>query len=430
VKPAICAFLAIALGGLPLVAARAQGFGAIQAVRQRAEGIGQGPPGEPPPPGAFPPGPGPGPEGGPGYGVGAAAGAVDTTYVPANASMLVVIRPAQFFASPALQALPLDVLTMTARQQLGVDPGDVEEVIVFGDLMTQSGGMVVKFNKPFRASSIPQPLLTGVKLSEFNGKKYLQGMGPKAPSFYGPNNKTLLVAPDEILKQMVQSAAAPKTGPFFDRVNTAALGSDLYALVDLASFKPMLQLFAGGLMAKVPADKKALAEALLEGIAGAEINAHLTAKGPISVVLRFTDEAAAQKAEMAFAAANQAEGATAVEAPPGIEQASANPFSLIKSQFKERLKQKNQPQRNGAEITWFHIDAEDPLQPQLLPMLIGAAMRDEPVPDLKSLELGFAMPGMMPGGPPNGPPGVGLPPGSLPPGAPGVGPEGQPIPQN
>lgn len=432
-----CLVLAMWLGAAPISSTFAQGFGAIQAVRGAADRLGQGagsPQGEGVPPGTVPPGPGPGPEGGPGYGMSVAAGKLDTTYVPANASVLIVIRPAQIFASPAAQALPLDVLTAAARQQFGVDPTEVDEIVLFGDVLTQAHGMAVKFKNPFRAASIPQPLLAGVKLSEFNGKKYLQGMGPAVPSMYGPNNKTLLVAPDEMLKQIVQSAANPKAGPLIDRVRDVSSGSDLYALVDLTRIKPMLPMFAGAMLTKVPPDKKALAEAALEGITGAEINVNLTARGPISAVLRFADEAAAQKVEMAIAAMNQAEAAV-TEAQPVIEQGPPeNPLSQLKAQFKEKLKQKYQPQRNGADISFLHIEAEDPLQPQLLPMLIGAAMRDELDPGLKSLE-GFTIQGMIPG-----PPGVGAGPGvppagvppegaapgvAPPPGTPPAGPEGQ-----
>lgn len=426
-----CLILAMWLGTAPISSTYAQGFGAIQAVRGAADRLGQGagsPQGEGSPPGAVPPGPGPGPEGGSGYGAGIAAGKLDTTYVPGNAALLLIVRPAQFMAAPISQLLPLEAVTAAGRQSFGVDAAEIDEVIIFADVsnpLAPAGGAIVKFKNPFRASTLSPQVRPMVQLSEFNGKKYWQSSVPMLPSFYGPNNKTLLVAPDPVLRKMVETSAQPKNGPLLDRIREVPAGSDLYLAADIAPLRGLVQMG----QAQSPRPIPGWFKSFMDSASGLELNVNLVTRGPISLVVQCNDEPTAQQFEMMIAESKQALTAP----PPASEQPMPeNPIAQAMQQYTERMFQRFQPQRNGTNITLLNITADDPLQAQAFGIVAGAILGSQLGEGMKAMHGA----GPMPVGPtgaagPEGspPPGVapeGAPPGEVPPpGTPPAGPEGQ-----
>jgi hypothetical protein len=359
----LCIVLIFVMATAPSVSVVAQGFGAVQAVRQRVSGLEGGPEA---PPGESPPAPGPSSSEQP-ISPGAMAGKLDTRYVPSTASALLVIRPAQMITAPIAQMLPVEVASAAGRQYLGIDPVDVDEVVIFGDVsnpIAPAYGAAVKFNKPFRAVALPQNVRPMVQLAEFNGKKYLQSSHPLMPSFYGPDNKTLLLAPDTVLRKMVETSGQPKSGQLLDRVREVPAGSDLYLAVDVASLRGLVPMLMGQAHITMPPE----AMQMLESTAALELTLNLVSRGPVSLVIQCNDEAAAQQIEMFLAAAKQNMAA----APPGEQPAGDNPIAQAMTQFRERISQRFQPQRNGASITFLNITAEDPLQPQLFGMVVGA----------------------------------------------------------
>jgi hypothetical protein len=321
--------------------------------------------------------------------------------------------------SPAMQFLPTEVATAGGRQYLGVDPADVDEVVAFYDTsnpLVQAYGVTVKFNKPFRAVNIPQHARATATLSEFNGKKYLQCMTPPWPSFYGPNNKTLVMAPDAILRQIIPASTEPKTGPLLDRLRDVPAGSDVYAAVNVASLRGLLPIIMGSAGQAIPKE----VNALLEGITAAELTLNLATRGPISMVVHCNDEAAAQQLEMFLLAIRQNAVAPTPDAlrdvrgqplpgaeQPGAGQPGANDWiKQAMLQYQERMNQRYQPQRNGASVTLVRIEADDPIQPQLLGMVIGGLAG----PAMQAAQKSFGLPGgPNVAGPPAGPDGLAVP---------------------
>jgi hypothetical protein len=366
-------FLCLALAGAMVASpsAAALGQGAVQAVRGRVAGLQSDPAGAAPaeaPPAA--------PEGAPttpSLSSGPTAGKLDTTFVSANATMLVVLRPAQIMTSPVAQMLPIEAATAAGRQYLGVDPAEIDEVIMFGDAATQAYGIIFKFKNPFRATSIPQQFRMLAKLSELNGKKYLQSTHPIFPSFYGPNNKTLVVAPDAVMQQIVPASTQPKSGALIDRVREVPSGSDLYAAIDVASLRGAVPLFMGTMGKSLPPAAQQAVSILqpwLDQTAAMELTVNLVTRGPVAFVLHGNDEAAAQQLEtMMTAVTDKVNAATPGEQPPEID-----PFAQARTQYVERMKQRIRPQRNGTSVTWLRIESDDPLQPQLFGMVVGAAL--------------------------------------------------------
>jgi hypothetical protein len=365
----LCAILGLVMAIAPSVWAVAQGFGAVQAVRQRVSGLERGPEA---PPGEVPPAPGPGAPGQPGY-PGPTAGKLDTTYVSPTASALLVIRPAQLMASPMAQVFPIEVASAAGLKYLGIDPVDVEEALAFVDMsnpIAPAFGVTVKFTKPFRAAALPPGIRPNVKLSEFNGKKYLQSGHPLWPSFYGPNNKTMIVAPDVVLRQIVQSSGQPKSGALLDRVRDVPAGSDLYLAVEMASLRPLMQMGMAQAQAKAPPEAKQYMEAL-NLVAAAELTLNIVTPGPTSLVVHGNDEAAAQQLETVMQEVSKKYQGTAPEEQP----ASDDPVKQALARYKERMSRPFQSVRNGTIITCFQIDGQDPAQRQLTSVaVIGIAV--------------------------------------------------------
>lgn len=364
----LCVVLAIVTATAPSAAVIAQTNAAAQAVRGRVEGLG-GRPDETSSPRALGRAPGdttlladP------------TAGKIDTTYVTPQAIAVIVLRPAQIMAAPMAEMLPTEVASAAGLKYFGFDPADVDEIIAFVDPINPLGlpayGLTIKFNKPFRGSAIPQATRGHARLSELAGKKYLQSSQPMLPSFYGPNNKTLIIAPDATLRQLVESLDQPKTSPLLDRAAAVPAGNDLYAAVDVASLRPLIQLSLAGFQAQAPPETKPFLDAP-NLVAAVELMLNISAPAPMSLVVHGNDEAAAQQLETLMLAASK----TYRPAAESERAPSDDPIEQALAQYMERISQPFQPQRNGASLTCFYIDGQNQAQQQLMSVaVIGGAV--------------------------------------------------------
>jgi len=307
-----------------------------------------------------------------------AAGAIDTTFVSPGAAAVVVLRPAQLMSSPLAEMLPTEVATAAGLKYAGFDPADVDEVIAFGEMSPQgmpSYGLILKFNKPFKGSSIPQERRVHAQLGELNGKKYLQSQQPMLPSFYGPNNKTLVVAPDEALRQMVEAQGQSTTGPLLDRVRQAPAGSDLYIAVDIASLRPMTGPYLGMAKPQAPPDVQPFFD-VPNLLAALELTVNLSGPGPTSLVAHANDEAAAEQVMTLVADASQ-KYQTNLKAQLAEQAASEDPVERAFAQYADRVSSKwmtpFMPTREGASLTLFHTDGLNDSQKKMLIAGVGIA---------------------------------------------------------
>ncbi len=368
----ICIALSIAMAITPLSNVLAQTFGAQQAVRQRVQGLGGGEEFPPEnrldaPPTAEPDAALP---------AGAPAGRIDTTYVSPGAVAIVVLRPAQIMSSPMAEMLPTEVASAAGLKYLGIDPTDVDEAVAFVDMSNPKApptyGLSIKFNKPFRGSAIPAHARPYVQLSELAGRKYLQSGHPIWPSFYGPNNKTLVVAPDEVLRQMVESKEQSATGPILDRLGDVPAGSDLYAAIDTTSLRPLIQMGLAQAQAQVPPDFQQFLEAP-QLISAAELTVNISAPGPTSLIVHANDETAAGQLESLLADASR-KYQEKLKAQFAQQAASDDPVERAMAQYAERVSgnwtKSFMPTREGASLVLFRSQGEDNAQKQMVTMAV------------------------------------------------------------
>jgi hypothetical protein len=300
------------------------------------------------------------------------SGMIDTTYVSPTAIGIVVIRPAQILSAPIAELLPTEVLTAAGQQYLGFDPASIEELIVhFGqfNMLNPAAteiGVAIKFSSPFRAATIKREIRAHAQLSEFAGKRYLQSQIPSLPSFYGPDNRTLLIAPDAMLRRLIESKDQPKTGPIIDRLSTVPSGSDLYLAIELATLKPFIEmgLAQAKMSGKVPPQGEKLLE-LPKLLAAAELTLNLTGAGPMSLVVHATDEAAAEQIETVLRENSSSPGAS-----PVGRYAAEDPVAQAVSQYVERFSQPFRPQRSGTSVTLFRVEGQSAAQQQLASLTV------------------------------------------------------------
>ena len=301
---------------------------------------------------------------------------------------------------------------------LGFDAAEIEEIDGFVDAsnpMAPDYGATFKFKNPIRASSIPPEMRAHAQLAELGGKKYLRSAVPMRHSLYGPNNKTLVAATDPALRHLVENASQPKSGPMMDRLREVPSGSDLYVTVDLAALRPFIQmgLAQAQSMGKLPPEAKQSAE-MLNLVSGIELTLNVSAPGPTSLVVHFNDDATAQKAEaMAQENLQKLRASTQTEQPGG-----GDPIAQGMDRYKDRLLQLFQPQRSGSNVTFIHLDGQNPAQQQLVAAAIIGGTTAAILPAIKA-GWAAAMRAQAAPGPGVGPEG-GVPPGA--PGAPGAGP--------
>jgi hypothetical protein len=388
------------MAAAPSLSAFAQTNAAAMAVRQQVEGL-RGVPGSPEgPPGSSQPHGIPGQPGSPEM----AAGKLDTRFISPAATAVLVIRPSQLLASPIAQMFPVEVASAASQKHLGFDTAEMDEVTAFFENpMMPQYGVTFKFKNQIRATSIPVEMRSHVQLAELGGKKYLKSVNPMMWSLYGPNNKTLVVASDAKLQQMVQSAARPPSGPMLDRIREVPSGSDFYLAVDMTQLRPFIQM--GLQQAKVPPEAKPYVE-LVNLISAVELTLNASTPGPTSLVVHCNDDAAAQKFESAIQEAMQkARAAQQTEQPGG-----QSPFAQALAQYQDRITQPFQPQRNGTSVTWIHLDGQNPAHKEMLAVGLGFVVGTLMTPAIQAArKAAQAQAARNAGGPPGSPEAPGAP---------------------
>lgn len=303
-------------------------------------------------------------------------GKIDLTYVTPQAVALVAGRPHQVLTAPGAEMLPLEVVAAVGEQHLGFQPVDVVEftLIVEPPLAGPPGyTLALKFAKPFELAALKERLRTHTHPAELAGKSYLQSVDPMAPSFYMPDDTTLLVANEAALRRLVEQKDAEKSSPLIDRVRNLEVNYDLYALVDMATIRPMINPLIGVVVMqqgdKFPAEAKPFLDApnLVKAI---ELAATLSGPGPSSLIVYGENEAAAEKLA-AMVDQGLAQFAAQMKAEMAKTPPSDDPVQEAARQYTERLMggyvNLFRPVREGSDLIFFRTQGVgDPHQQQLV----------------------------------------------------------------
>ncbi len=220
----------------------------------------------------------------------------DLSYIVPEATVAGVVYPRRVLTDPAMEMLPLEVLSAAGIKEGGIDPMNVEQVtvMVVPPAPMPGFGIVMRFTKPYELKNILQKVTANAEEIQLDGRLYLKDTSPVAPSFFMPNDKTLLIANDDTMQKMLANHESPQMGPARKLMKSVDKSSDL-AIV--AAIEPMRALIEPLLnMQPVPPPFAGLKQ-LPELISAARLQIKATGGGSVSLALLGNDEADAEELE-------------------------------------------------------------------------------------------------------------------------------------
>jgi prepilin-type processing-associated H-X9-DG protein len=278
----------------------------------------------------------------------------DLGYVTPDATAAMIAYPRHVLTAPEMEMLPIEVLSAAAKKELGIDPVEIEQVILIAE--PPAGGpfqaaLVLHFTSPIGEGKILAPLWDCTIAAELDGKSYRRGKGPMDPSIFSPDPRTLLVGTDDLLRRMVANHANPQPGKMSQTLGKLQTQPDVCALVLVEPLRPLASMVLAHAPLPPPlVDLKKMPE--LTSYVAAKVN--LTGDGAASLVLRAQDEASADQIEQIFdsslTTARQmmaAEIAKQADSSDPVEQAMAK----YSKRMGERVLTLVRPVRKGTNFT-------------------------------------------------------------------------------
>ncbi|HEY4234561.1 MAG TPA: DUF1559 domain-containing protein [Lacipirellulaceae bacterium] len=223
-------------------------------------------------------------------------GKLDLTYVSPQAVIVAAIRPRQLLTSSATSLAPVEVASAAGIEYLGSDPADIDQVTIFSELFVggpPNYGIVVKFAHPFKMTSIPGRLSAHTQPGTLGDEPYLESTQPMLPSIYSPDSRTVVIAPDLLLRRLVNPTPGAATGKLIQRLANVPAGDDLYLACDVAAFRPLIAL--GLSQAKdIPPEAKPYLD-VPNLIESADLSFNLTHDALSQLIVHANDDASAEK---------------------------------------------------------------------------------------------------------------------------------------
>ena len=221
----------------------------------------------------------------------------DLAYITPEATFAAVTYPRRVLTAPEMEMLPIEVMSAAGKKELGIDPVDVESIMVIVEPPVAGPpgyGAVVRFCRPHQLDGLLMPLAKSTTEGELNGKSYRQAQSPMLPSLYMPDDQTLIVAEDSFLRNMLANHEAPAEGPLSKLFASTNTSSDLVAIVVLEPVRDMLSAMVAQAPVPPPFEGVKRIPSLLNA---AKVQASVTGRSSASLVLLAPDEAAAEELE-------------------------------------------------------------------------------------------------------------------------------------
>jgi type II secretory pathway pseudopilin PulG len=282
---------------------------------------------------------------------------IDLSYITPKAALAVVAHPKRVLADPAFELLPLEIFTAAGRRFLGFDPLEVEQIMLVAEAPSSippqgfpRAVVIVKLSKPFPKENVLRDLWHATTEGQLDGKSYRQAAGPMAVSIFRPDDRTLIVGADDMLRDMWANRANPQPGPLSRALGQIESPPDIAAI---ALVEPIRPLIAGPLaMAPVPppfVDVKKIPD-LLNSV---EVKANLTGDMAMSLTLKANDEAAAAQLEQVIDGLLSS-FRQAIAADLARQESSGNPMDQASAKYarrmSERMFQLIRPVRKGQSL--------------------------------------------------------------------------------
>ncbi|HEV3341576.1 MAG TPA: DUF1559 domain-containing protein [Pirellulales bacterium] len=326
---------------------------------------------------------------------------LDLTFISSRHVAAIVLHPQQLVGAPQVQAMPIEILEATLKQQAGIELNQVIEVVMLmGINMPPAPSSIVRFSRPCSQEAIVQALTAGEGDKIGDRPTYrVKGHDPLFVAF--PDDRTLLVGSNADLTDMLTAKGA--ASPLIDHLRALDAAETLSAVVVVDPIRPLLK----SVLAQLPPLPPQLQQfTLLADLLGA-IEVHVAGGEALapSLVLEGIGEAETAKIdhlldraiEFAGAAVDHRAAQLAADDPGPVSEATGR---YLKRMLKTAL-DAIQRQQAGNRLT-VAIHADSNLSPNmamngvLVAMLLpavqsarGAARQAQSTNNLK--QIGLAM---------------------------------------
>ncbi|MCA9230040.1 MAG: DUF1559 domain-containing protein [Planctomycetales bacterium] len=297
-------------------------------------------------------------------------------YVFPNAAGVIALRPRQLLTSQALQMLPIEVVSAAGLQQLGFDPVDLTQIVISATPPLAGPfeyAAVVQLAKPIDLSSLSEELIGHTAPSVLDGKPYLKSKHPMLPSLYWAAEKTLLIAPDATLQQLLKANRDSDVSSE-DALLPPASPGDVLISLDLDKLRPVIQMGLFQAMQKAPPTAQPFLE-IPNRLKRIDAKFTVSGAGPCDLSAEANNSADADRiselidlALQMYADAAAAQAAAMLASDDPIQQAMGRYTLRITPAWAEQMK----PTRDGDRFILWHFEPSgEPMNAMLSTATIG-----------------------------------------------------------
>jgi prepilin-type processing-associated H-X9-DG protein len=279
---------------------------------------------------------------------------LNLSYIPAEAAAVLVAHPHDALTGPDAEWLPTEVITAAGVQNVGFDPITLKEAVVFvsppGPASPEPGfGAILRFVDACPKAAILAKL-PPMKEGDADGKQIYAGPTPRMPSIYFPDEKTLVLAPEPMLKKMI--AAKDVDSPLVKLLKVVDVSSHLTFVGSVDAVRDLAKQAVATIPPLPPQFQDFLK--LPDLVSAVLVKVSIGGGGKISATLRGTDEAAAAEIERivneGLTMGRQMVLAQMAAMPRGndpMQDSMAKYMTRVSGKFFDLLK----PVRRGANVT-------------------------------------------------------------------------------
>jgi type II secretory pathway pseudopilin PulG len=288
----------------------------------------------------------------------------DLRYITDQAVFAALLRPRQMITSPAFELMPIEILSAAGQQHLGIDPAGITEVLAIVEPPVTGppgGGLVVRFEAPFQIGDLAETIRRHTTRETLDGRPYLRSPSPMLPSFFMPDETTLIVATDGTLRRML-AARTGRAAPQSLRQQLASLGTgnDLTAVVNLRAIRPLIMAQLQN-VPDVPPQWQPFLE-LPELVDLVSLTSNVTSVKRSQLVAIAADQSAAEQIEKIIDDALKVWRQTLLAALAEQRQ-SDDPVKRAAAQYADRISRtliaKYRPKRDGKQLVLLTSEGQD-----------------------------------------------------------------------